>query len=79
MDKELAVEILSRSQDCSRTVVQSAEAVKKLIDGQDYEWYRKQCGTISGYVFTRLMEPVYWQHRDLEPPELTAPLPPEKP
>jgi len=72
VEKDLGVEILSRSEMCSATIVRSIEAVKDLVDADDYEWYRKQCGKITGYVFTNLMEPVYWQHPELEPQELKA-------
>jgi hypothetical protein len=72
VDRDVGVEVLAKARASMERVHQSFDDVADLLNEDDREWYRKQRGTIIGSIFAHLMEPVYWQYRDLEPPELRA-------
>ena len=69
-DKEVASEISKLMLALSAQLNGSLIRVQERCPASEFEAYRAVVGRLMGEMFLEVMQPIYLQHPELEPPEL---------
>jgi hypothetical protein len=73
MDRDVAKQIVETAQECMKLLDQTIATVQQKCTAEEFVAYRRTAGHIMGELFIEILEPMYREHRDLEPEYLKKP------
>jgi hypothetical protein len=68
----VAKELIEVLDDCSSKINETIRLVQEECTDEEFQVYRKAAGFVMGYIYTDVVAPLYKEHPELEPPELTS-------
>jgi len=77
-DEKIAAHVNNLMLECRSKLSQSMSFVRENCNSQEANEYRKALGKVMGYMIIDIMEPIYKEHPDMRPPELSDSEEPEK-
>lgn len=69
-NRDFAIRTLQEAEDCFKKLNGLLLEAQRELPGQEFRALRKGIGSVLGYLYTDVQDPIWKKHPDLEPLEM---------